>query len=143
MEKNNPIYQNSKHKTQIIWQIWFPLILGVLMIIALATLAVLSSNTNAMEGQKLASISLIVLIIPFLIFSIILIAFLAAFNFGIFKLTQIIPIYSMKVQFYAAFASDYVRLWSDRVANPVVFIQSWLASFSQAFNSLSNNIKKQ
>jgi hypothetical protein len=142
MEHSKSPVNQSVHQKQILWQVWIPLSLGILMILALAVLAVMTDIGNGVEGGRLAGVSLIFLIIPSLIVCFFVILLLSLLIFGVYKLTEILPVYSFKALMYVIIASDFIRLWSDRVAQPVLVIHEGLAGLYQILDKFSPKSNK-
>jgi len=142
MENSKSILNQSNHQKQTLWQVWVPLLVGILLIVGLAILAVTTSMGSGDEGGRLAGISLIFLLIPSLVFCIFLLALLALLIFGIYKLTEVLPVYSFKAWGYVVIASDFIKVWSDRIAQPVIISQEWIASLSRFLDMFSLNPKK-
>ena len=136
-----PIDQ-SAHQKQIFWQVWVPLILGILVVVFLAFLAAQTGLAAGDEGGRFAGVSLILLLTPTLVFCLLIIAALILLIFGIYKLTAILPLYNFKALTYVVLASDFIRLWADRIAQPVLVLRQWLASLYRFLDLISLNSKK-
>lgn len=125
--RSNPITQAS-HQREVFWQIAFPLILGVLVILALAAGTFFMSSNLASQA---ANISAIWLILPVLIFTFIFLALLAGLTFGLIKLIGILPPYAAIVQNFFVLIKVKVRQASDVAAEPVIKVASaraWLGA---------------
>ena len=142
MEKTNSPLNQSTHQAQTFWQVWVPLILGILIVIFMAVLTAMTGTANGEEGGRLAGVSLIILLTPTLFFCLIILSLLCLVIYGIFRLTSIVPFYSFKLLTYVVLASDFIRLWSDRIAQPVLIIREGLASFYRFLDVLSLKSKK-
>lgn len=125
LPRSNPITQ-AAHKREVFWQIAFPLIIGVLVILSLAVGTGFLSNNLASQA---ANISAIWLILPVLIFTFIFLALLAGLTFGLIKLISILPPYAAMVQNFFVLIKVRVRQASDVAAEPVIKVASaraWL-----------------
>ena len=139
--KKSPVDQ-SVHQKQTFWQVWVPLILGILIVGFLAVLAAQTGLGSGGEGGRFAGVSLIILLIPTLVFCLLIITILAFLIFGIYKLIELLPLYSFKAFTYVVLASDFIRLWADRITQPVLVIRQWLASLYRFLDFVSLKSKK-
>jgi hypothetical protein len=137
MEKKNLSEYHSLHQHQIVTQIWLPLAAGILIFLGLAVLAVISTSANGGEEVKFASISLIILLLPALVVALFLIVLFAILIFGVYKLTSILPRYSLLARGYVFLASDYIQLWAARAMQPILAIRAWMAAAAKFLFYLS------
>jgi len=127
----------SEHQKQTLWQVWIPLIAGILIILVLAFLVASTGLNGGEEGGRLAGISLILFTIPTLVFSFFVIVVFALLIFGIYKLTVVLPIYSFKAFTYIVLASEFIRLWADRITQPVIITREGIASLNRFLDIIS------
>jgi hypothetical protein len=137
MEKKNLSEYHSLHQQQTLTQIWLPLTVGILIFLGLAIVVVMSTSSNGGEEVKLASISLIILILPALIAAFCLVTLLGILIFGLYKLTSVFPRYSLMVRGYVFLASDYVQLWANRAMQPILAIRARMAAAAKFLSYLS------
>ena len=142
MDDNKFSLNQSAHKEQTLLQVWLPLGLGTIIILGFAVLTVTTSTGNGIEGGRLAGISLIFLIIPSLVICFFIFILLSLLIFGIYKITEIIPIYSFKAQTYIVLVSDFILLWSNRIAQPVFYIKEGLAGLHRLVDMTSPKSSK-
>ncbi|MCE1255421.1 MAG: hypothetical protein LWX83_17970 [Anaerolineae bacterium] len=140
MENKRDQIQNQ-HEKQVLLQIWLPLIVGALLVLLLCTLAVLSTSNNVLDGEKFASISLILLFIPAFLAAFLFLALLLALIFGLYKLTLVTPRYSLKVQLFFEMISNYTLVWANKITQPMVNINSRLNGIKQVFTHFSKTTK--
>jgi hypothetical protein len=129
----NPItYQ--KHRHEVFWQITVPLAIGAFCIVALGvTIAV---GANMAQISKLASVSLISLIIPAMFFTLIAIAITVASIYGLVRLIILLPYYTREAQNFLLVVRVRVGKASDAVVEPFLRAHSWRASAGQLKRSL-------
>jgi hypothetical protein len=116
LPERNPQTQ-AAHRREVLWQITVPLVIGVLLILALAVGTVLSSYSFASQA---ANISLIWLILPALLFIFIFLILLAGITYGIIRLIGILPPYAAYVQNLFVLVNGKVRQISDAAVEPVL-----------------------
>ena len=129
LPKPNPL-SRAAHRRQVFWQIIFPLILGALLILALAVGAGLVSSQTASQA---ANISTMWLILPVFSFIFIITLVLAAVTYGLIRLIGILPPYAALVQNFFVAVSQKVRKVSDQAVEPVIKAASARARLNALF----------
>ena len=129
LPKPNPL-SRAAHRRQVFWQIIFPLILGALLILALAVGAGLVSSQTASQA---ANISTMWLILPVFSFIFIITLVLAAVTYGLIRLIGILPPYAALVQNFFVAVSQKVRKVSDQAVEPVIKAASAQARLNALF----------
>jgi|YNPNPStandDraft_1061719.scaffolds.fasta_scaffold13788_2 hypothetical protein len=130
------------HRRQVLWQIWLPVTIFVLAFIALATLSAIGTSRNADNGTFLSSISMIVLILPLIPVGLIAIIILAALIYGLAKVLQILPVYSLMIRTYIFQLSYFVLTWANRLVQPVLWLQSTSAGLAKFFSLILSRKSK-
>ena len=120
----NPVTQRA-HSRQKLWQITFPLLLGVILALVFAVLAGLAQSESA---SRWADISLIFLLIPVMVVLILFLAILAALVYLMIRVLRFVPPVALKVQNIFAQVEQRIRTGSDLAVEPILRVQSWLAS---------------
>jgi heme/copper-type cytochrome/quinol oxidase subunit 2 len=115
------------HKRETFWQITFPLILGVIFVLILATLTFLAATGDGRIAQA-ADAALIFLIIPLMLFTLISTIIFAAITFGMIKLNSTLPFYFKQLQDVLVRVRQQVQMGSDKSVEPILKIQSFFAS---------------
>jgi heme/copper-type cytochrome/quinol oxidase subunit 2 len=124
--ERNPKAQKD-HKRETFWQITFPLILGVIFVLILATLTFLAATGDGRIAQA-ADAALIFLIIPLMLFTLISTIIFAAITFGMIKLNSTLPFYFKQLQDVLVRVRQQVQMGSDKSVEPILKIQSFFAS---------------
>ena len=128
---------DPKHRKQTFWQIWVPLCLSILVILFLAVLAVVSAETYASSTvTNWSHLSLIYMITPALIAGFVVLAVLGLVIYGLARLLDILPVYSRMVQGFFRQTAVFIRMWSDKTAQPVLAIKGWWAGFEAALKHI-------
>lgn len=125
LSERNPVTHKA-HRRQVLWQITVPLIVIILLAIAVAVLASLSSANTA---SRWADISLIFLIIPALVVAFLFLAFNAALIFGLTWLLKALPRFALKAQNLAFLVEARVRSIADSLAKPFIRVNSVTAGW--------------
>ena len=129
--ENHPSYQ--KHRRQFWAQIFLPMTLAVLLIIAVAVLTGIAAFGEGGDSPRWAAISTIWLVIPVMLFSLIFFAILAGLIYLLAQSLKGLPPYSHKAQYYVRLAANQVQRFSDMAAKPVLFLEGILASLKAIF----------
>ena len=128
---NHPSYKN--HRRQFWTQIFLPMLLAVLLIIAVAVLTGAAAFGENGDSPRWAAISTIWLVIPVMIFSLLFIAILAGFIYLLARALKVMPPYSSKAQYYVNRAASEIKRFSDMAAKPVLFLEGIIASLKALF----------
>ena len=132
LSKNHPSYQN--HRRQFWTQIFLPLILAVLFIIAIAVITSVAAFGANDNSPIWAAISTIWLVIPVMFFGLIFLAVLAGLVYLLARTLQVLPPYTSKAQYYVNRGTSEVKRFSDMAAKPVLFIEGIIASLKAVFS---------
>lgn len=120
----NPVTRRA-HSRQKLWQITFPLLLGIILALLFAVLAGLAQADSA---NRWADISLIFLLIPVMVVALLFLAVLAGLVYLMIQVLKFVPPVALKVQNIFAQVEQRVRTGSNLAAEPLVRVQSWLAA---------------
>ena len=107
------------HKRQFAWQILVPL----LVVMALILVAAVLVATGATDTRAWADISTIWLIAPMLVVALIFTTVLGFLVYGIARLLQVTPRYTVKAQDFFALLSTWARMIADGAAKPFIWFQ--------------------
>jgi len=118
---------HEKHRQETFWQITFPLIIGLALIIGLVALTIATAAQGGNVSQA-ADTSLIFLLIPTMLMALIPLALLVGLAYGIIWLNKNSPPYFKQAQDAMITVRDGVRAGADKLVEPVLNINSKLAS---------------
>jgi hypothetical protein len=135
-KERNPNTHNT-HKKQVFWQITFPLILGLLVVLALGVWAVLSAVQGDGVSQS-ADASLVFLLMPVMVMTLIPFVLLTGLAYGVILLNKNLPAAMYKVQQVMVKIRDGVIKGAGKAVEPVLRIRSTTA----ALQYLRNKTKK-
>jgi small-conductance mechanosensitive channel len=122
----NPI-THERHRREVFWQIIFPFLV---ISLALLLLAVMAAGLSAEKASKWADISIIWMIIPALIFTLLLMILLGALVFLTLRLLHLLPFYFFKGQNWFVLVNVRLGHVEDRLAEPFLRIRAWKAGAS-------------
>ncbi len=133
---NGPSIQ--RHHRDKFWQILFPLILGVLLILGMAVIVVLTATRSTAGGSvsQWADASLLWLILPVMMIAIFGIVVLLGLIYLVAKLINILPTYTNLVQVYAELIAGKVSLVTRKILSPFVNLSSTNAGVKGFFSAL-------
>ncbi len=117
---------HRRHRKEVFWQITFPMILASLVLLGVCSLTVFIAMGQ--EGAGLwRDISLIWMISPALILSLIPFAIFAGMAYGIVRLIGVLPGFFFKVQRFLTNLTERIESISNRLASPIIRVGSFLA----------------
>ena len=121
---NRPSFQ--RHHREKTWQILVPLILGIMLILAVAVGVVLTAFRSNVGGSvsQWADTSAIWLILPIIMFAIIAIVILSGLIVGVAKIINILPPFAHLIQSYAGLITAKVSLITRKIVTPVMTVES-------------------
>ena len=136
LSENRPSYQD--HRRQFWTQIFLPMIVAVLLIIAVAVITGLTAFGANDRSPIWAAISTIWLVIPVMFFGLIFLVLLVSLVYLLARTLQILPPYTSKAQYYVDRGATEAKRFSDMAAKPVIFIEGIMASLKAIFGQISN-----
>lgn len=131
----NPLtYQ--RHRREMFWQITLPVIVTCLVLLVLAVFA---AGLSTERASRWADISLIWMIVPALLFSLLTMIFLAAGVYLTIRLLHILPFYFYKGHNWFLLVNLRVGRIGDRLAEPFLRVRAWKAGA----DSLSRQLRRR
>jgi hypothetical protein len=131
----NPVTQR-RHRGEVFWQITFPMVLGGIL---LSILAFLAAQTTSDQASVWADISLIWLIIPVMMITLLSLVFVIASIYLNVRLMRLLPFYSRQVQEWFSKLTAQVSRLDNIVVEPVLRIHGWKASICM----LTRNVRRK
>lgn len=122
----NPV-THQRHRREVFWQITFPLIIICVILLALAILATGLSTESA---STWADISIIWMIIPALLISLLTMIFLAGGVYLTLWLIQNLPFYFFKGHNWFLLVNLRVGRVGDSLTEPFLRLRAWKAGAS-------------
>jgi FtsH-binding integral membrane protein len=124
-------YQN--HRRQFWWQVFLPMFLAVLIIVAVAVLVGMATFGENGDSPRWAAISTIWLVIPIMAFGLLFLAILLGFIYLLAQALKVTPPYTAKAQYYVNRGASEAKRFSDLATKPVLFIEGIKASLRAIF----------
>jgi len=118
-QKNAITYQ--AHRRQVIWQIYLPIALVILLVVLAAILVVLAPT---LEVSRWADIALILLISTTMVSALIFLVLNIVSIIGARRAYQIVPYYLFMAQGFSYRLRSQVRHVSDQAVEPVLWTRS-------------------
>ncbi|OGO31150.1 MAG: hypothetical protein A2Z16_07295 [Chloroflexi bacterium RBG_16_54_18] len=124
--KPNPLTRR-KHRQEVLWQITLPLALGAILVLAAGVGVVYAGATQAGPLERWASTSIIWLIIPMMVLTLILLGVTAGLAYGIVWLIGALPKYTRQIQDVFVLIDARVRKAADASVEPTLRVRSFTA----------------
>lgn len=125
-ERNPVTYQ--KHRHEVLWQITIPLVIGAILIIVPMALVILAAVTGIPQIEKLASISLIWLIILGMIGSLLALVLTVALIYAGTSVLRVTSPYARQIQDTFLLIGHRIKVLSDKAVEPILRYHSFVAS---------------
>jgi len=113
-----------KHRKDVMWKIVFPLVMATLLVIAVSVLIGIAAFSGS-DVERWAAISTIWIVIPIMVFAIVILALLGGIVFGLARLLDVTPHYTGLAQHYILWFNAKLRIFADKLSDPVVNIKAW------------------
>jgi len=123
----NPITR-KRHQKEVLWQITVPIVIGSLVLLALA---VLSVGIVPGEARRWADISMIWLIVPVMFVTLLSLLFLAGSIYAVMRLILVLPKYSYQALGWMLLLGLQLRRLNDRLVEPFLRMQMLSASMKR------------
>lgn len=127
MDEDNRTY----HKGAF-WQVTFPIVLGSIAILGLVVWAAIGAAGGA-DVSRFADISVVILIIPAMLFSLLPLALLAGVIYGLFRLLHILPKGMRRVRAFLGRVHDGVVTFSAKTVEPILRVKSAWVGLKSVF----------
>jgi predicted PurR-regulated permease PerM len=114
------------HRREMLWQVWLPLLGGVVLAAFLCYLLIAAGNASIERGAQTA---MILLAVPVIFLGIGLLVALLVLNASIGKLARWLPKQTLRAQKAAESLNSGAQKTADAVAAPFVTLESWGDAF--------------
>ncbi len=118
---------HKKHRREAFWQITLPLIFLALVFLGFAAWTVTAANGSGV--RRPADASLIFLLCPVILCSILPLALVGGMAYGVFVLNKNMPVWGFRGQAAMEKVSAGVRVGADKVTEPLIKLKSKMAAF--------------
>lgn len=120
----SPEFLAARHRKQVVYQIWLPLIVGLLIALSLAALAIVGTVQGSSEVNRLGNISAVFLLIPSLIANLITLTVLIVIILGVRVLYRKFPGWLARLLGVLKIIRSYTRAIADKIVAPVISVNS-------------------
>ncbi len=135
-DRRRNLLTEANHAKDTFWQISFPLILGILVILALAGWTIFIAAAGGQIGQ-FADASLILLTIPAMIVAFIFLAILAGIAYLVIWLNKNLAFYTYRLQKIFGRIAGQVDAVADKAARPIIKVKCYSAVFRAFLRAFS------
>lgn len=118
----------NDHRRQMVWQVWVPLVVTIVIVLALAILAIVGAAQGSPQVERWGNISAILVILPVLFFGLIFLAIFGGGAYGLSKLLKRMPGWMLKAQLFMIHLALIIRRASDLATKPVMAANTLSAS---------------
>ena len=131
----NPITRR-RHQKEMLWQVTIPMLIGSLILLAFAVLA---AGIVPGEARRWADISMIWLIVPLMLVTLLSLLFLAGSIYAVMRLILVLPKYSYQALGWLLLLGLNLQRLNDRLVEP--FLRVHMASASM--KTLGRRVSKK
>lgn len=131
-----------EHKRQILWQIWLPFVVSIIVFVGLAIFVILDASPGSSNVHHWANISTILFAVPSLFLEFLGLALVILLIVGVVKAIQWLPIQIEKAYLFILNVSVYVWKVSNKIVDPVVKLAGMNASVHETGNQIKKIVKK-
>ncbi|RPJ51282.1 MAG: hypothetical protein EHM21_03095 [Chloroflexi bacterium] len=117
----------ADHRRQMIWQVWVPLAASLIIVLGFAILAILGAAVGSPQVERWGNISAVIVIVPWLVIGLVLLAIVGGSAYGVFFLLQKMPGWMLKVQLFMIQLALIIRQASDAATKPVMSVNTFSA----------------
>jgi hypothetical protein len=135
LPERNP-YTRDRHQRQVLWQVYVPIGVAVLIVVLLA---VLVTATSSPQVQRLSDISTIFLILPTAAVTLLVLVILAALVYLTARILIVLPSYARLVQITLERFTTFLNNLADSSTKPVVGVGSAWAGLTALFRRPGSN----
>lgn len=126
----------ARHRKQMLWQVWIPLVASIVITLALAALTIVGAVQGNSQVERWANISAVWVILPVLISGLLLLALIAGLAYGISKLLKKMPDWLLRAQLFMLRLALGIRRAADKATTPVFATNTFSARVSTLFGKI-------
>ncbi len=126
----------DKHHKQVLWQVWLPLAVSIIIFLVLGILTILAAANGSYLISKWGSIAAIYEIIPVLFVGLVLMALVGGIIYGLSYLLRHVPGWFGTLHIYVIRIALFARRILDTVTKPIFTVSTASASVEALWNDL-------
>lgn len=119
---------HSAHQRETFRQIILPILIGSIVIIALIIAVIYAGFSGNAQLSRWADISLVWVLLPLIMFSLLFLVLLIGLTIGITRLLHVFPIYTYRLLLFIRNVQSRINSGTDLAVQPILRINSLLAS---------------
>ncbi len=126
----------DQHRQDVIWQIWLPVGIGAILVLALGILSILSLKTGTASAARWSHVATIWLILPFFLIGLFCLLLVAGLIALVIYGKRALNTYAPVVIYYIRLASTRLSGLADRSVRPVIEARSGLSIWERLWITL-------
>ncbi len=126
----------QRHRKQMLWQVWVPLIASIVIVLALAILSVVGAVQGSPQIERWGNLSAVWVIMPVLFSGLLMLVIVVGMAYGFSKLLQKMPEWLLKAQLFMLRLALTARRIADQAATPVVSVNTFSARVSTLWGKI-------
>ncbi len=115
------------HHRQMFWQVWMPIIVSSLLVLALGTLAIIGAIQGSPVVEHWGAIAAILVILPVLLAGVIILAVVGGIVYGLALLLKNMPNWMLRLQLLMIRVALAFRRAADTATQPVFKVNTFTA----------------
>lgn len=127
----------ARYKKQVIWQIWLPLLLALLGMVAIATLIIVLPAEGRTSINQLANVSTIFVLAPVLGIALVFVVVIGGLIYLVSLALIKLPGIGTKVQAFLAKLTRALKVGADGAAKPFILANGGFASLKKMIELFS------
>jgi hypothetical protein len=124
----------ADHRRQMLWQVWLPLGISILVVLILIILTIVGAAQGSPQISRWGNISAIFVILPVLLVSTLLIVVVLALVYGMSILLKKVPGWMLSLQLHMVHISLITRRTADSIARPIMKVNETNARARRLWN---------
>jgi hypothetical protein len=118
----------NDHRRQMLWQVWLPLAVAIIIVLALEILAIIGATRGSPQVDRWGAISAVIVILPVLVFGLVFMAIFGGMAYGLALLLKKVPGWMLKAQLFMIHLALVIRRAADSATKPVMAVSSFSSS---------------
>lgn len=131
----------ARHRKQMLWQVWTPLVASIVIVLALVVLSVIGAVQGSPQVERWGNLSAAWVIMPVLFSGLLMLVIVAGMAYGVSKLLQKMPEWLLKAQLFMLRLALATRRAADQAATPVVTVNTFSARVNTLWGKISRRKK--
>lgn len=126
------------HRRQMIRQVWLPLGVSIIVVLALMILATIGTVQGNSEVNRWGNISAVFIILPVLFFGLLLLGILGGADYGMARLLKNVPGWMLRAQLFMIHLSLTIRHAADSTTVPIFKVNTFSTRVTTLWDKIFN-----